>query len=174
MNKEKDDCPANATNYLILTDAGKLIFSKYGDEARLSTICGLIQTLRATTLNDSSLGYGDIQCINTSSSKLVFMPVGVILLVAISTKDRDGTCDTEDYLHRQLECIYSAIIFTLTDEIQFTQQDICHLLGSTTDKLRQLMDEMSLAEHSSRSCRWMGGVDMINPIPPEVRNWNIS
>jgi len=37
--------------------------------------------------------------------------------------------------------------------------------------LRQLMDEMSLAEHSSRSCRWMGGVDMINPIPPEIRNY---
>ncbi len=164
-----EDCHlTNSTNFLILTDAAKLIFSRFGDETSLSTICGLIQTLRATTLNESSLAYGDIQCINTSSSKLVFMSVGVILLVAISPKDCDGRCDTVDYLRRQLECLYTTMIFTLTDEIQFTQQDIYDLLGSTTDTLRRLIDEMSLSEHSSMSCRWLGGVDVMNPIPPEV------
>jgi len=170
----------NATNILIMSDAGKLIFSRYGDETNLCTICGLIQTLRATTLNDPNLGYGDIQCINTSSSKIVFMAVGAITLVAISYKHNGPNghnggqqCDTEDYLHRQLECVYSTIIFTLTDEVQYMLQndpnlDISYLLGSTNYKLKRLIDEMTLAEHSSKSCCWIGGVDVISPIPVEV------
>ena len=162
----------NPTNYLVMSCDGKLIFSKYGDEASLSTICGLFYTLRAATLDEASLGYGDIQCINTSSSLIVFMTVGAIILLAISYKDSEGLCDTVDYLHRQLECIYSAIIFTLKDEVQYNpQMDISYELGSTNQELRLIIDEMSLSDHSSRSCCWLGGVDIVTPIPVEIRNF---
>jgi len=165
------------SNYLVLSDAGKLIFSHYGDDVSLCTICGLIQTLRATTLNSESLSFGDIQCINTDSSLLVFMSVGPITLVALSFKDSEGFCDTVDYLRLKLECIYSAIIFTLTDEVQYMllndpQLDISYLLGSTNTKIRNLLDEMDLEQDFSvcrTRCCWLGGVDIVSPIPVEVR-----
>lgn len=165
------------TNYLVLSDAGKLIFSQYGDDTSLCTICGLIQTVRVTSLNDASLSFGDLQCIHTDSSMLVFMSVGSIILVAISFKDDDGFSDTVDYFRLKLECIYSAIIFTLTDEVQYMllndpQLDISYLLGSTTSKIRNLLDDMDLGDDSStgrRSCCWLGGVDIISPMPAEVR-----
>eukprot|EP00554_Chaetoceros_debilis_P010241 CAMPEP_0194106654 /NCGR_PEP_ID=MMETSP0150-20130528/6625_1 /TAXON_ID=122233 /ORGANISM="Chaetoceros debilis, Strain MM31A-1" /LENGTH=423 /DNA_ID=CAMNT_0038794847 /DNA_START=245 /DNA_END=1513 /DNA_ORIENTATION=- len=77
-------------NVIIMTDAGKLIFSRYDDptkEASLCTICGLIQTLRVATMNDPMLEHGDIQFINTSTSKIGFMHVGSLTLMIISYKE---------------------------------------------------------------------------------------
>lgn len=167
--------PSGITNYLIYTDAGKLIFSRYGDEAGLATICGIFQTLCAV-INDDNLG--EVHCINTFTSKLVFMSVGSITLVAIAYKDSDGQCDTIDHLRLQLECLYSAIIFTLSDAIQYMLQsdpqlDLMFLLGSSHEKLNLIMDDLNCFEQSQstrrKSCCWVGGgVDIIGPIPTEV------
>ena len=161
------------TNYLVMSDAGKIIFANYGNDASLCAISGLIQTLRATTLGDPQLGHSDLQCIDTDSSLIVFHSIGAVTLVAIAYKDRDGICETIDYLMVQLEVIYSAIVFDLTDDFQYRLQqqphlDISYLLGSTIDKLSSMTSEMNL---NAKKCCWMGGVDVISPIPSEVRRY---
>jgi Trafficking protein Mon1. len=165
-----------STNYLIYTDAGKLLFFRYGDEAGLATISGLFQTLSAV-INDENLG--EVHCINTVTSNIVFMSVGAITLVAIAYKDCDGQCDTVDNLRLQLECLYSGIIFTMTDVIQYMvlrndpQFDLIFLLGSANQTLKCIMNDMNCFESQSsrKSCCWIGGgggVDIISPIPTEV------
>ncbi len=129
------------------------------------------------------------------------------------------SCHTEDFLRLQLEILYSAIIFTLTDSVLYMLDDdpnldVAYMLGSTSTTLRRLVDEMAMDHgdifthgiktnfecahdendwennvddsslssspvsdrsegldfHSeNRSSCWLGGVDVISPIPLEVR-----
>ena len=43
-------------NVVVLSSAGKPIFSRWGDEEKLTAACGLIQAIRAGILDDPSLG----------------------------------------------------------------------------------------------------------------------
>eukprot|EP00948_MAST-09A_sp_MAST-9A-sp1_P000573 g573.t1 len=103
---------------LILSHAGKPIFSRYGNEQQLSSITSLLQAVLAKT-------DGKLQCITCSRGKsrnnnrghgresydrmLVFLCEGPLILVAISS-----TGETEAQLRRQLRFLYAQIISILT------------------------------------------------------------
>ena len=44
--------------------------------------------MRATTINDESLNYGELQYINANNSQIVFLTVGCITMVAIAQKEK--------------------------------------------------------------------------------------
>ncbi len=129
-------------------------------------------------MNDQALNFGEIQFINTNNHKIVFMAVGCITLVAIAKEserkdggDDGGCCYSEAFLRLQLEYLYSGIVFTLTDSVQYMLQenptlDVRVMLGSTEGVLRGVLDDMNFG--GSQSCMFLGGVDVFGPIPSEV------
>jgi len=162
------------TNVIVFSESGKVIFHRYGDEANISSVCAVLQTLRASTRIDERLGFGDIQRISTLTSKIVFMNVGHLTFVAISYKSSDGEdcIDTDDYLRLQLEYVYSGILFTLTEEVQHMAQndlDIALMLGSCSKKLRYVLDEMELP-WTIDTPWFIGGVNILSPIPGRIRD----
>ena len=160
-------------NVVVLSSAGKPIFSRWGDEEKLTAACGLIQAIRAGILDDPSLG-GDIQSLQAGGTKMVFLTVGHLTLLAIAEGGTgSGECETEAYLRLQLEYLYGQIIFTLTDTIQnvFTRRhnyDLRSMLGATEAVMRGILDQASpLGNGGSFLC---AGVESVWPIPHEIRD----
>ena len=160
-------------NVIVLSSAGKPIFSRWGDEEKLAAACGLIQAIRASILDDPSLG-GDIQSLQAGGTKMVFHTVGHLTLLAIAEGGTgSGECETEAYLRMQLEYVYGQIIFTLTDTIQnvFTQRhnyDLRSMLGATETVMRGILDQASpLGNGGAFLC---AGVESVWPIPHEIRD----
>jgi hypothetical protein len=164
------------TNIIVLSESGKVIFHRYGDEANINSVSGILQTLRASTRHDERLGFGDIRRISTRTSKILFKNVGNIVLVAIAYRDSanggEDTIETNDYLQLQLEYVYSGILFLLTEEVQYMAQndlDITFMLGSCSGKLRTLLDEMELP-WTTGTPYFLGGVNILSPIPGRIRD----
>jgi hypothetical protein len=159
-------------NVIVLSSAGKPIFSRWGDEEKLTAACGLIQAIRAAVTDDPSLG-GDIQSIQAGGTKMVFLTVGHLTLLAIAEGGTgSGECETEAYLRMQLEYLYGQIIFTLTDTIQsvFSRRhnyDLRSMLGATETVMRGILDQACpLGNGGSFLC---AGVESAWPIPHEIR-----
>ena len=160
-------------NVIVLSSAGKPIFSRWGDEEKLTAACGLIQAIRASILDDPSLG-GDIQSLQAGGTRMVFHTVGHLTLLAIAEGGTgSGECETEAYLRMQLEYVYGQIIFTLTDTIQnvFTQRhnyDLRSMLGATETVMRGVLDQASpLGNGGAFLC---AGVESVWPISHEIRD----
>ncbi|KNC97432.1 uncharacterized protein SPPG_07355 [Spizellomyces punctatus DAOM BR117] len=92
-------------HFFILSSAGKPIYSRYGDEAKLSSFMGLIQAILSFFASDDD----SIRCLNAGSHKFVFSMKGPLYLVAVSS-----TGESELQLRQQLECLYAQILFVLT------------------------------------------------------------
>ncbi|KAL3918972.1 MAG: hypothetical protein SGILL_003987 [Bacillariaceae sp.] len=115
----------NTTNVIVMSEAGKPIFARYGTEEEIVRICGLIQALR-TSISNTNLG--EIQSLTASNdTTIVFMAVGSITLVSISEpkpnssnlKDHGAAnSTTEAFARMQLEYVYAQLIFALTDQVQ--------------------------------------------------------
>ena len=141
-------------NVIVMSEAGKPIFSRYGSQGEVARQCGLIQALRtAVNVNNSTLGLGEIQSIHSKNLCIVFMTVGSITLVNTLQKnktnpDDDGTkiIDTEAFGRLQLEYVYANLIFMLTSNIQsaFLHNpgfDLRSMVNSNDNLLRGLLDE---------------------------------
>jgi len=181
-NKDNDDDGGGErTQFLVLSDSGKPIYS-YGfrgqndddddsDEA-ISRICALLQALMSSV--PSVLGSNNnIQSLRSQYQTIVFMSMGALTLVAISRSRTGGsatsttttttssdccTTETESYLRLQLEYIYCQIIFTVTSRIQesFTYNpsfDLRTLLGNTDTLINAILDESG----AYSSCNTGGG-----------------
>ena len=107
---------SDMTNFVVMSDAGKPVFSRYGSEAEIARISGLFQALRGSILYNNTLeeSLGDIQTIKTNSMLLVFLHVGSVTLVAIASQ----SSATEAYVRLQLEYLYSQLVFRLTEQVQ--------------------------------------------------------
>ncbi len=141
-------------NVIVMSEAGKPIFSRYGSQGEIARQCGLIQALRtAVNVNNSTLGLGEIQSIHSKNLCIVFMTVGSITLVNTleqnkinSEDDATNVIDTEAFGRLQLEYVYANLIFMLTSNIQraFLQNpgfDLRSMVNSNDNLLRGLLDE---------------------------------
>jgi hypothetical protein len=131
---------------IILSDAGKPIFSRWGNEEDLSTVCGIVQAIRATTVDDDSFGLGEIQSLRSGKLTIVFLTAGALTFIAIATLGPENDCETEAYLRLQLEYIYAQVIFTLTEQVHevFKQSpgfDLRNMLGATDSVMRGILDK---------------------------------
>ena len=163
-------------NVIVMSSAGKPIFSRFGHEEDLSSACSLVQAIRASIhqLDGSHQGGGDIHSLEADDLKMVFLTIGSLTLVAISDEITEGECcDTEAYLRLQLEYVYGQIIFTLTDTIQsvFHRKhnfDMREMLGATDVVIRGLLDRAGPSGHGgSFLC---AGVETVWPLPFDLRD----
>lgn len=141
-------------NVIVMSEAGKPIFSRYGSQGEVARQCGLIQALRtAVNVTNSTLGLGEIQSIHSKNLCIVFMTVGSITLVNTleenkTNPDNGATklIDTEAFGRLQLEYVYANLIFMLTSNIQsaFVHNpgfDLRSMINSNDNLLRGLLDE---------------------------------
>ena len=177
---------------IVMTDAGKLIFSTWPleDHEQLNNVCGLIQALKASTLNDEALDYGEIQFLKIMNRIICLWNVGAISLVAVSnqrTNNEFTHVSSEVYLRLILEQIYCGMIFLLTDSlqeqlIQNPNLDMAEILGPTSSTLILILRGMGIGAGSQDESELghnelfthLGGVDVFGPVPYEVRLFRFS
>ncbi|RIB26041.1 trafficking protein Mon1-domain-containing protein [Gigaspora rosea] len=127
-------------HFFILSSAGKPIYTRYGDESRISSYMGVIQAIVSFFADADDT----IRCINAGQHKLVFLLKGPLYLVAVSR-----TNESEMQLRDQLSYLYNQIVSVLTTTQltkifeQRVNFDLRRLLGGTEPFLDNLASTMS-------------------------------
>lgn len=127
-------------HFFILSNAGKPIYSRYGDESRLSSHMGVIQAIVSFFVDfDDSLKF-----IKAGEHKFVFLIKGPLSFVTVAK-----TGESELQLRTQLDYMYSQVVSVLTlvqlNKIfeERTNFDLRRLLGGTEIFLDSLADTLS-------------------------------
>ena len=137
-DEEEPNTPAWASHrkhVFILSSAGKPIFSRFGDESKLSPVAGVLQAL-ISFVQDT----GDtIRHVCVGQHRIVFLMRGPLYLVAVSTCG-----DTVEYLWEQLHYLHAQIISILTSKVEqiFARNasfDLRGLLGGTDRVIRSMI-----------------------------------
>lgn len=124
----------------VLSSAGKPIYSRYGNEDKLSTLTGVMQALISFVEDDKN----HLRAIVAGDHKFVFLVKGHLILVAISYAK-----ESEAQMAVQLTHVYNQILSVLTHRQlerimnQRGNYDLRRLLGGTEkfiDSLLNLMD----------------------------------
>jgi hypothetical protein len=165
-------------NVIVMSEAGKPIYFRFGTDEEVARACGLIQAIRMSLLLvDPRLELGDIRSLSSKSLKLVFMTVGSITLVAVARRGRHGeVAETDAYLRLQLECAYGTILLTLTEQVQNVllqnpNLDLGESLGATEGMLSEILDRASPGneQHCGTFFLTGGAIESVHPITPHVR-----
>lgn len=97
-------------NFFILSNAGKPIFTHFGQESQITTLSGIINTIiNFFQLNENE----NIKCINMGSQfgKIVFLNKDPIILMAYSSRK-----ENKINLQNQLEFLYGYLLSSLTSK----------------------------------------------------------
>merc|ERR1719443_366321 len=142
----------NNDNFIVMSESGKPIISRFGSQEYIVRISGLIQAVR-TAINGhkTNFGLGEIQSIQSKKLSVSLMTVGSITLVSVSKRaksDNDNVvvAGTEAYSKLQLEYVYAHFIFILTTNVQniFTNNpgfDLRSILNFGDNLLHGLLDD---------------------------------
>jgi hypothetical protein len=168
----KDDEDKKSHNVIIMSEAGKPIFARHGSEEEINRQCGLLQAIRTVTQGNPALGLGEIQCLESDHSCIVFMSVGSITLVSISKTSSQGIVETEAFGRLQLEYLYAQLIFNLTDQVQTVFRhnpgyDLRSMMTSGDNLLHGLLDESGPDGNAGPFL--VGGVQSVFPISHKLR-----
>mmetsp|Transcript_24375 Transcript_24375/g.36162 ORF Transcript_24375/g.36162 Transcript_24375/m.36162 type:complete len:563 (-) Transcript_24375:2793-4481(-) len=162
--KKYDDSKCNS---IVMSESGKPIFWRFGQDEEILTICGVVQALR-TNLSDDM---GEIQFLKSTSLSIVFMVEGCITLIAVSKDVRDNE-RVGLLLKLQLEFLYGLIIFTLTEQVQTVLRqnpnyNIMEALESSESSMNGILDQAAC--ESNPVPFLTGGIDVVGPISYETR-----
>ncbi|KAL7061169.1 hypothetical protein AAHC03_09298 [Spirometra sp. Aus1] len=89
----------------VLSDAGKPIYSRYGDETKLAHLMGVMQALVSVTSQDGD----ELHTIITEERKIVFRTCGHLILVAVGPQVAPTA-----HLNTVLKYVYNQIVSALT------------------------------------------------------------
>lgn len=95
-------------HFFILSDAGKPIYSRHGDEQKLCSLMGVMQGIFSFVTS----GGDDLRSMYAGDHVMVFMSRGPLYLVAIASSGEPASV-----LKRQLEWLHLQIISTITSGI---------------------------------------------------------
>jgi len=124
----------------ILSEAGKPIYTRYGNEENLVTMMGLMQAIISFVQDNKD----SIKCVSAGNHKFVFLVRGPLILVVVSSSK-----DSQTQLNVQLTYVYHQVLSVLT----FTQltrifehrrnYDLRKLLSGTERFIDNLLNLMS-------------------------------
>lgn len=170
---------AMKTNVIVMSEAGKPIFSRFGSEEEVSRQCGLLQAIRTNVEGNKALDLGEIQSIHSDKSLIVFMTVGggSITLVSITQIEQEnGAIETTVHARLQLENLYAQLIFSLTDQVQamFVQNpsfDLRTMLSATeTNLMHGILDESGLEVGGNPGPFMVASAPVVFPISSRLRD----
>ncbi|KAM3844058.1 vacuolar fusion protein MON1 homolog B isoform 1-T2 [Vipera latastei] len=152
---------AHRKHVFILSEAGKPIYSRYGNEEALSSTMGVMMAL----VSFIQSGDNSIRSIYSDDHKLVFVQQGPLVLVSVS-----HTLQSEQQLRQELLYVYDQIISMLT-QASITRiferkknYDLRRLLTGSEKILDRLLN---LVE--SDPCFLLGAVRCL-PLPASLRD----
>ncbi|KAJ4891190.1 SAND family protein [Raphanus sativus] len=114
-------------HFFVLSNSGKPIYSRYGDEHKLAGFSATLQAIISFVEN----GGDRVNLVKAGKHQVVFLVKGPIYLVCISCTD-----ETYEYLRGQLDLLYGQMILILTNSIdrcfeKNAKFDMAPLLGGT-------------------------------------------
>ncbi|KAF0975128.1 hypothetical protein FDP41_005881 [Naegleria fowleri] len=124
----------------ILSEAGKPIFSRYGDENQLNTIMSFFLGIVSIVSKEG----GTVRTVNCGKLRFIYVLKGSLYLVSACR-----TSESNKEIAKQLETIYEQLVFILTSKnIQDILQkrsnfDLRNLLGGTDKIIYSLINRMS-------------------------------
>jgi hypothetical protein len=130
--------PLHKKHIFILSNSGKPVYSRYGDEQKL---CAFMPVLSAISSFVDATG-DTIKTIYAGAHKIVFLFKGPLHLVAVARTDEPAV-----HLARQLEYTHSQILSSLTSGVKKIYDtrahfDIRTLLGDSTHLIDSLINSM--------------------------------
>ncbi|CAH8386067.1 unnamed protein product [Eruca vesicaria subsp. sativa] len=126
-------------HFFILSNSGKPIYSRYGDEHKLAGFSATLQAIISFVEN----GGDRVNLVKAGKHQVVFLVKGPIYLVCISCTD-----ETYEYLRGQLDLLYGQMILILTKSIdrcfeKNSKFDMAPLLGGTDAVFSSLVHSFS-------------------------------
>ncbi|KAG2331921.1 hypothetical protein Bca4012_018497 [Brassica carinata] len=126
-------------HFFILSNSGKPIYSRYGDEHKLAGFSATLQAIISFVEN----GGDRVNLAKAGKHQVVFLVKGPIYLVCISCTD-----ETYEYLRGQLNLLYGQMIVILTKSIdrcfeKNSKFDMTPLLGGTDAVFSSLVHSFS-------------------------------
>ena len=107
-------------HFFIMTDGGKPVYSRYGDEIENSTIFATISAIitKFTIFNSTDDKKEEINIISNSKNKIVFLKKGALIFIVLSKKN-----DSISLLHSQLEFVFLQLMSILTNNFYQRLED---------------------------------------------------
>ena len=98
-------------HFLIMTDGGKPVYSRYGDAVNNNSIFATVSAMitKFTIFNSTHNYKEDLNIISNNKNKIVFVKKGQLFFIAISKKS-----DSISLLNSQLEYLYNQLMSILT------------------------------------------------------------
>ncbi|KAH9576755.1 hypothetical protein CY35_01G180200 [Sphagnum magellanicum] len=126
-------------HFFILSNAGKPIYSRYGDEHKLAGFSATLQAIMSFVENSGDT----IQLVRAGDHQIVFLVKGPLYLVSISATDEPAQA-----LRKQLELLHGQVLLILTKSLEkcFVKNakfDMRPLLASTDSIFASLIHAFS-------------------------------
>ena len=128
-------------HYLIMTDGGKPVYSRYGDEVENNSIFATLSAMitKFTIFNSTDSFKEELNVISNKKNKLVFMKKGQLIFIAFSKKMNDSV----SLLHSQLEMIYNQLMSILTvkfyEKLEDNPSKVLTAMGGTENLFEQII-----------------------------------
>ena len=128
-------------HYLIMTDGGKPVYSRYGDEVENNSIFATFSAMitKFTIFNSTDSFKEELNVISNKKNKLVFMKKGQLIFIAFSKKMNDSV----SLLHSQLEMIYNQLMSILTvkfyEKLEDNPSKVLTAMGGTENLFEQII-----------------------------------
>ena len=132
-------------HYLIMTDGGKPVYSRYGDEVENNSIFATISAMitKFTIFNSNDIFKEELNVITNKKNKIVFMKKGQLIFIALSKRVNDSI----SLLHSQLEIIYSQLMSILTikfyEKLEDNPSKVLTAMGGTENLFEQIIQYSS-------------------------------
>ena len=161
-------------HFLIMSDGGKPVYSRYGDPIENNSIFATISAMitKFTIFNSDNSSKENLNVISNNKNKIVFLKKGQLIFIALSKKD-----DCTSLLISQLEYLYNQLMSILTISFYSKLGDNpskCLSTMSGTENLFEQIIQYSSNSFTSlfNSCQVMSyleGRDKLNKIAEECR-----
>jgi len=132
-------------HYLIMTDGGKPVYSRYGDEVENNSIFATLSAMitKFTIFNSSDTFKEELNVISNKKNKIVFMKKGQLIFIAFSKMINDSVF----LLHSQLEMIYNQLMSILTvkfyEKLEDNPSKVLTAMGGTENLFEQIIQYSS-------------------------------
>ena len=128
-------------HYLIMTDGGKPVYSRYGDEVENNSIFATISAMitKFTIFNSTDTFKEELNVISNKKNKIVFMKKGQLIFISFSKIPNDSV----SLLYSQLEMIYNQLMSILTvkfyEKLEDNPSKVLTAMGGTENLFEQII-----------------------------------
>ena len=133
-------------HYLIMSDGGKPVYSRYGDPIENNSIFATLSAMitKFTIFNSNDSDKENLNVITNNKNKIVFLKKGQLIFIALSKKN-----DCASLLFSQLEYLYYQLMSILTISFYSKLEDNPSKCLSTMEGTENLFEQM--IQYTSKS-----------------------